>query len=218
MKDKLYQEYGLKINYLIFKKEYICFNDNDNKYMICKTNLSYRDLDELNYIVNYLDNYAIFFHQLVKGKNGYVFEFSGNKYVLLKIRIVSERIININEILKLSSIPFRVENSNLIEQKIDFLEEYVANYETKFENFDYFIGLAENSILLFNLHNPSEKRYLNHKRIHFNETAFDFYNPLNIVIDYRTRDLAEYAKSLFIAGNDKIFEYLKLIKIDDWYT
>ena len=217
MKDKLYQKYGFKITYLTYKKDHIFFENNNIKYMICKTELSNNELAELDNIVRYLEKYAIFFHQIVLNDGGYLFEFGSQNYVVLKMRML-ERKIDFSEILKVSFIQVPNENFNLIESKIDFLEQYLANYENlDFENFNYFIGLAENSISLFNLSN-SPKNYINHKRIHYNETTIDFYNPLNIIIDYKTRDIAEYSKNLFVFGDDRIIEILKYISIDSWYT
>lgn len=219
MKEKLYLEYGYKIDYLTYKKDYIYFEYNDSKYFIYKTIFTEEQLSKLNQIVNHLDNYAIFFHQLIPNKQGFKFEFANDTYVLIKPRIISERPITLNEIIKVSNVPVENFNYNIIETKIDFIEQYLANYESlELENINYFIGLAENSITLFNLTNSSSKIYLNHRRIHYNEKAFDFYNPLNIVIDYRSRDLAEYAKSLFLFGNNKLIEFLKYFDYNDWYT
>lgn len=219
MKDKLYQEYGFQINYLTYKKNYIFFENYANKYMICKTEFDNKTLENLSNIVNYLDTYAIFFHQIVPNKKGYFFNFGNNNYVVLKLRILTERKVSLEEILKLSNISIMIDTRNLMEEKIDFLEKYLANYENLvLENFNYFVGLAENSITLFNLKGNHEKKYINHRRLHYNESTIDFYNPLNIVMDYKTRDVAEYAKSLFLVGDDKTIEFLRFINIDDWYT
>ena len=51
MKEKIYEEYGYKIDYLIYKKNHILFELNDSKYMILKTNLSNERLLILNNIV-----------------------------------------------------------------------------------------------------------------------------------------------------------------------
>ena len=219
MKDKLYEEYGYKIDYLIYKKDYICFDSNDSKYMLFKTNLGETELEYLNSVVKYLDNFAIFFHEIIPNKKGYILEFGHEKYVLIKPRIINNRPITLEEIMKVSSIMVRNESRNIIEEKIDFLEQYLANYENlDLGNVNYFIGLSENAIALFNIVGNRNKNYVNHKRIYYNEPAIDFYNPLNIIIDYRSRDLAEYAKSLFINGNDQVIEYLKYLNYNDWVT
>ena len=218
MKDKLYKEYGYKVECLIYRKEYIYFYYENVKYVILKTNLSEQQLINLSQVVNYLENYSIFFHQLLSNKNGFLFEVGNDHYVLLKPRILVDRLITIDEILKLSSINIERTPENVLENKIDFFEQYLDNYNFDVENINYFIGLSENSIALFNLIGNQNKKHLNHKRIYYNERTFDFYNPLNLVIDYQSRDLAEYAKSMFIAGNNKIIDYLKYLDYSNWYT
>lgn len=217
MKEKIYEEYGYKIDYLIYKKNHILFELNDSKYMILKTNLSNERLLILNNIVNYLDNYAIFFHQIVTGKKGFIFDFGNEHYVILRLRIVSERTINIDEILRLSNISINVDFDNSIEEKIDFIEKYLANYDLDLGNINYFIGLSENAIALFNMINVG-KNFIGHKRVNYMEKAVDFYNPLNIVLDYKTRDLAEYSKSLFMNGQDRIIDNLRFLDYPDWLS
>ena len=103
------------------------------------------------------------------------------------------------------------------EEKIDFLERYLANYEKlEIENLNYFVGLSENAISLFNLYQNYDKKYVNHRRIYYGEKAVDFYNPLNIILDYHIRDIAEYSKSAFMSGNNQIIDNLKFLKYDEW--
>ncbi len=219
MKEKVYEEFGIKPDYLIYKKNYIWFEYNDFKYIVMQTNYDEKKLGYLNQLVNYLDNYGFFFHQLIGGKNGFIMTFGDKNYVLLKLRIIKERVITVDEILKLSSISVKEIGITNIEEKIDFLEQYLANYENlELINFNYFIGLAENAIEMFNLYGAENKNYINHRRLVYNENTLEFYNPLNLVIDYHTRDLAEYVKSLFISGENKVIEYLKYLNYKDWYT
>lgn len=219
MKEKIYEEYGYRVDYLIYKKEYISFETHGEKYMLFKTDYSNEKLEQLNMIVNYLDNYAIFFHQIVISRNGFIFKYGNEKYVLIKPRIVSERLIAINEILKLSNININLNINNYLDEKIDFLEKYLANYENvELENLNYFIGLSENAISLFNIIGTENRNFIAHKRIYYNEKAIDFYNPLDIVLDYRSRDLAEYSKSAFMYGNNQIIINLKYLNSNDWIS
>ena len=219
MKDKLYEKYGYKIDYLTYKNGCISFQLDYSKYMLLKTELSNESLTQLDMIIKKLDNYAIFFHQLIRSKDGFVLEFGKDKYVLIKLRIVNDRKVTINEIIKLSNINIGLFSNNVMEEKIDFIENYLSNNEkTELVNIDYFIGISENSIALFNLLNREDKVYIGHKRIKYNEKAIDFYNPLNIVLDYKTRDLAEYVKSSFISGNNQMKEVLKYLNPSDYLS
>lgn len=219
MKDKIYAEYGIKVNFLVYKKNHIFFEYGNESYMVVKTNLYETDLDLLSKIVDYADSYAVFFHKILSNKHGFIFEFGSDRYVILKMRIVNNRTIGINEILKVSNIMINVNGQNFIENKIDFLEKYLANYENlDLTGVNYFIGLSENAISLFDLIGNQGKNYINHKRIDFKETTLNFYNPLNIVLDHKTRDLAEYAKSFLLNGDDKFLDFLNYINYDDYVT
>ena len=71
---------------------------------------------------------------------------------------------------------------------------------------------------MFNLIDNKSKIYINHSRVYFGEKAIDFYNPLNIVLDYKTRDLAEYGKSAFMSGKNIIIDNLKFLRYEDWLS
>ena len=50
----------------------------------------------------------------------------------------------------------------------------------------------------------------------YNTSKKEFYNPLNLIVDYRIRDLAEYIKSCFFKNKMDILEiinYFKRIKL-----
>ena len=219
MKDKIYEKYGYKVDCLTYKNDSISFNLGNFRYMLLKTNFSNEKLSIIDMIVKKLDSYAIFFHQLISSGDGYILKFGEHSYVLIRLRITSDRKITMNEILKLSSISINCSLENQLVEKIDFLENYFSNYQKlELANIDYFIGLTENAITLFNIIGKGNKNFIGHKRLHYDERAVDFYNPLNIVLDYRTRDLAEYAKSAFINGNNCIIEILELLHPADYFS
>ena len=136
-----------------------------------------------------------------------------------------EREITLKEILTISNINIeslklnKINIAQRIENKIDFLEQYIANYEKNYalEDLNYYIGLSENAILLYNLFEV-KSMHVAHKRIHKNEKTIDFYNPLNIILDTKSRDLAEYVKTLFFETDyNLIFDSLKYIKLEEWF-
>ena len=47
-----------------------------------------------------------------------------------------------------------------------------------------------------------------HDIINIDDTVYSIYNPLNIIIDHKARDLAEYIKISFFNDNFSIFEEL----------
>ena len=49
---------------------------------------------------------------------------------------------------------------------------------------------------------------ISHDIINIDDTIYSLYNPLNIIIDHKARDLAEYIKNSFFNDNFSIFEEL----------
>ena len=224
MKEKIYEEFGYKVDVLTYHREYISFFYNGFYYLVQASELSADTIRELSQIIEFLENYNIFFHQFIRGFNDYLFNYNNKKYVLMKVRIFYEREITLNEILALSSINIDKLNLNIInpaqriENKIDFLEQYIANYEKNYalEDLNYYIGLSENAILLYNLIEVKNIS-IAHKRIHKKERPIDFYNPLNIILDTKSRDLAEYVKTTFFESNHNlIFDSLQHLKLEEW--
>jgi hypothetical protein len=77
-----------------------------------------------------------------------------------------------------------------------------------YKTIDYYIGLAENAISYvkqIELESRSNDTLapitVSHKRV-YNYTLFDLYNPINLVIDYKIRDISEYIKMSFFNGLD----------------
>lgn len=111
-----------------------------------------------------------------------------------------------------------IDHSNWVylwSKKIDNIEYQLRHIENKFlilsSSVNYYIGIAENAILYVKESlegidfNPLKK--ISHIRILENEIN----NPQNIIIDYESRDIAEYLKYIFFNDSysydeiDKIF-------------
>ena len=84
--------------------------------------------------------------------------------------------------------------------------------------FNYFIGLGENAINYIKKTfederaTESDNLTLCHNRITTNYTLYDLYNPLNIIVDHMSRDVAEYLKSLFYTRKYNIHKIEYIIK------
>ena len=108
-----------------------------------------------------------------------------------------------------NNIKYRYLNNNnnidlnkLWSNKIDYLEYQVSqlgtNYNEILNSFSFFIGLSENAISFLNINNinyNNTHKTLNHLRIKNNMLFIDYYNPINILIDYDIRDYSEYIKN-----------------------
>ena len=137
-------------------------------------------------------------------------------YILLKTPKNNK--FNINDIYNPTYCPKETSNLKLLNHsrwnslwssKIDYFEyqkEFIKiKYKTLYQTLDYFIGLGENAISYYNAINIyltkdfNDVLVLSRRRVNLNDLSF--YNPLNIVIDNKARDSAEYLKYLFIRNN-----------------
>lgn len=91
-------------------------------------------------------------------------------------------------------------------KRSDFLEKKYYEIKGKYpiidESFDYYLGLLEMSIYyLRNYNSILGNGYLQHEKY----SKEELYNPLNIKIDFKERDFAEYLKNIFFSN-----EYLNI--------
>lgn len=180
----------------------------------------YGDINKFYKLYLTLVNNNKYCHEIVFNKDKNLLTFYDNKpYLLIKKNICIDSRVDINEIINYN-IPIYEENGidwkKLWIEKIDYYEYQMSQLSTKYKvlkkSFDYYIGLSETAISLLNYVNRKDiKFYVCHKRINQNEKLDDFFNPLNIVVDNRTRDVAEYIKINYfnrkITVND-VFSYL----------
>lgn len=146
-------------------------------------------------------------------------------YILVKISININKPISLSEINYISShnILYKKElmRSNwttLWSQKVDYLEYHhehnINKYPLLSESFNYFIGLTENAISYINNNIPNLKQektdigVISHERFKLDDTIYSLYDPENIIIDHKSRDIAEYIKISFFKDNYHIFDEL----------
>ncbi len=148
------------------------------------------------------------YYSFVFNRNHQLFTpYNGNYYVLLK---KNNHVINLESAI--FKIQYVVEGKNisnhkdwafLWQQKNDYFEYQMNHIYGKFllidESIDYFIGMAEAAIAYVSYNDITlqpgiERLALCHKRINQD----DFLNPINVVVDYPERDIAEYLKYIFI--------------------
>ena len=224
MKDIINYYYNLnpkKIN-KIFNYYYFYLN-NELYYFI----LYNRKLEDINSIYEYnktMLNNNILVNEIINNKDNTILTYINKEpYILMKILINTNKPINLPEINYLSNIIISYPNNlmrsnwaNLWANKIDYLEYHHDQNKKKYpllnESFNYFIGLSENAITYLN--NVTNKLSPEKTDIgvtsheYLNNTIYSLYNPLNIIIDHKSRDLAEYIKLSFFNDNYSIFEEL----------
>lgn len=230
MKNLIEYYYDMKVSKIHQRGRKYYFYYNGFDYILMESEF----LDTLEYIKSlsdYLYGINILVQTIVPTKNMALYVSTNNlNYVLLKVNSKQAKI-NYNDIFKLNTITFKNELNplrrdnwyELWTNKVDYFEYQLSQIGKKYklikDSFSYYVGLAENAILIFNL---TDKKNLNltlsHKRLNYNATTIELYNPLNFVIDYRVRDICEYFKSCFfndININEDIIKYLEYNNLNE---
>lgn len=204
--------------YFTYLNNHFAFYKYDNSHQI-------KELFNLNtYMLN--NNYKI--NKIILNKNGEILtNYGNNYYVLVLLTYYSKNLVTLKDIIAFNQ---RKINLNILDHsnwyylwclKVDNIEYSINHVRLKYKllytSIYYYIGLAENAISYlkyFNLTN--QEKSISHRRVSCKNTILDFYNPLNLVIDFRIRDLTEYFKSAFFnqtLTTLDIINYLKKIKM-----
>ena len=213
---------------------------NEKKFYYFKYNGSFYTLllfkDEASFLLFQKKKYVfdrIPFFYVVNSKYGGFFVIdNGNVYILFKINLNYNRFISFEDLLDyrfyIESGPFfKISWAELWKMKIDYFEKYFVEKDIMIFDLNvlanYYIGLGENAITYLNNslyeynYKPSfEDFVLSHDRVGANDTLLEWYNPLNVVIDYKVRDFAEYLKSLFFMNKYEYGEIEKYLQLSDF--
>lgn len=234
MENVLYYYYDIVPNNIHQIKDDYKFEYENNKYLFTTYNRRIEDLDSLVYLTRYLLFNNIPCHEFIYNKEQKLITVYNNKYyVLLKININTNRIIDFNDIINFNIfIPYDRNVKNIIRNdwltlwttKIDYFEYQISHLEKEYpfllESINYFLGLGETAISYLVNNNIIGNNFnlcVSHRRINYNDTLIEFLNPLNFIIDYRVRDISEYLKSLFINGfftEEILYNYLEKINLE----
>lgn len=209
--------YNMRVEKVLFHNKHYSFMYNENLYRI----YSIDNNININTIVNI--NKRLLGHTLVSQiiankDNNYVSFYNNQNYIVIRIYANINKKITLEEINFLANSlyteKFKINWGMLWSKKIDYLEELINENGKKYpiivNSFNYFVGMAENAISYYNnIKIADNYRYvISHKKIRFNDTIEVLYNPLNIIFDYRARDIAEYIKNAFFINNSNIYNEL----------
>ncbi len=212
--------YNMKVTNTNFINNYYEFNHNNNYYRLYILNEEYNIYNYNNiYTINKeLINNTLMSEIILNKDKNIITTYHNINYILLKINCNINKDITLEEIDYLSKV--KIVNNNksnwglLWSKKIDYLEELISENGKKYpqvvNSFNYFIGLSENAISYYNNIDIDNNmmHYISHKRLKPNDKVDSLYNPLNIIYDYRVRDVAEYIKNSFWADNRNIYNEL----------
>lgn len=182
------------------------FDINDTRYFFILFEGDIASLQNIYKLQSELLQRNLYVHQILLNKDGQIVTFvNGNPYILLKALYYNDKI-NLKYVISFSQIIMNPKEKydwkRLWSEKNDHLEYQINQTKNRYplinESFNYFIGLGETSIQLLNeIKEQNIPSSIAHRRINSNNTIFELYNPLNLIIDTRTRDVAEYLKSKF---------------------
>ena len=203
MKDclKLYYSINIEIDDI----ERISFSYNSKNYIFIRTHY-------INYeLINYLLNYNYINKPILNNYNQYITEYNNEKYLLF---FDDKSNINIVDMIYFLNQNLQIIDNDLHNkwcEKIDYHEYQITQFGYKYkllrESINYIVGLSEIGIQLLNTIDLKMcYSCLVHNRI--TNELFDFKNPLNIIIDYRIRDIAEYIKYNFFYNNLEVFDQI----------
>ena len=204
-------------------------NEVDDKYMFYVNCEKYyfviydRDINELEELIK-LNKEMVssnsLVHEIISNKFGDVLNnYNGRLYLLLRVYVNDSKKVLVDDIIYMlneTNIDLSFEKINrtnwarLWEDKVDYFEYQMGHLIKKhpllYNTIDYYLGVSENAILYLKSVVPGYdgKAFLGvcHRRISINSTLFDLYNPLNLIIDYKVRDISEYIKDAFFSDEN----------------
>lgn len=202
--------YGIKVDKIVYEKNSYSFIYNRYFYKLYVFDNSSNTDFLINVNKKMLGNTLV--SEIIKNRNGEVLSIYNNiGYILMRIYVNVNKGISLKEVVSLSNSLYKdklmINWGNLWERKMDYLEDLINENGKKYplivDSFNYFVGLAENAISYYNtiLIDKNYKFGISHRKIKIDDTIEELYNPLNIIFDYKVRDVAEYMKISFFNGN-----------------
>ena len=226
MKNAINYYYNLFPDHISNIDNYFYFTIDDELYHLKPYTRSPNEGQAIIKLNKEMTNRNLLVHEIVINKNKDIITIINNiPYLLYKVIINPNKKISLSEISFLSNqnIPYdkELERTNwdvLWSNKIDYFEYQINQIGKKHpyivDSFSYYTGLAENAIsyvkntLIEAKPELSDQGTISHRKIQSNLSVYDLYDPNNIIIDHKARDLAEYIKLSFFTQNHNIFKEL----------
>ena len=223
MKNIINYYYNLNLLDIYNINDKYYFNINNVDYLFVIFDRPIEDSTNIYNLFLELKKRGILCNDIITNKDNQIITMVDNIPYILLVDKTKNRNITMNDILYLQNNTidilsdkklYRTDWIKMWEDKIDYYEAQMNEMSIKHkkinETIDYYIGLGENAIsyLVNNKVNP-KNLCLSHKRIDINKGSFEFYNPVNFIIDSKVRDFAEYTKNLFFIDkiNFDLFRY-----------
>ena len=234
MKNNIMYYYNLRIDNITQNNNNYYFTINNDNYCFTIYTRDIKESNEIYKLNKYMLSSNILVHEIIPNKDNYVVTIINNiPYIIYKIYINKNKKLTINELTYLSNYTYQVDkiltrnNWNILwSNKIDYFEYQINQMGKKYpilvDTFAYFTGLAENAIsyvkytTLETQIETSDNPVISHRKI--NNTVESLYNPLNIILDHTSRDIAEYIKLSFLNKNTNIYQELDSYFSNNYYS
>lgn len=234
MKNNIMYYYNLRIDNITQNNNNYYFTINNDNYCFTIYTRDIKESNEIYKLNKYMLSSNILVHEIIPNKDNYVVTIINNiPYILYKIYINKNKKLTINELTYLSNYTYQVDkiltrnNWNVLwSTKIDYFEYQINQMGKKYpilvDTFAYFTGLAENAIsyvkytTLETQMETSDNPVISHRKI--NNNIEPLYNPLNIILDHKSRDIAEYIKLSFLNKNTNIYQELDSYFSSNYYS
>ncbi len=217
MKNVIYTYYNILLDEINKDGNNYFFYFNNDLYIFY---LVLNDIKVVESVYKFIKDNNVDSFEIILNKEGKLFcDVENKKYSLIKIKGILKYEIKFEE-FKFYPVDTSPNNwAELWSKRLDYYEiqlrELGYNYQTVLNSFGMFAGMAENAILYFNISkkkfNDKEIVGIVHNRMNYPCYLIDYNNPLNFVIDYNVRDIAEYIKSYLLSADYEINNVLVLL-------
>lgn len=222
MKNAINYYYNLFPDDIHQKDKKFLFNIDGINYVFMQFDSDIRRLERIKYIISILDSNHVVYNQIIKNNvNDIITYISNTPYILIKVSIDNQNNIIISDIIDFQKYMSNILNekvdlaslSHLWMDKVDYFEYQISQFGINFpiirHSFNYFIGLAENAIMVLNNILKEEiVGTISHVRVSISKKIADLYNPLNFIVDSKVRDISEYLKEkMFFYDISSEFSY-----------
>lgn len=207
MKSKIKFFYNLFIDNIVSYEEYSIIESNNNVYILKKI---YNTSSSLFTNNDYFE--------IISNNSGTIItEIDSSNFILMRVLKGQHNLYDSFE-PQLTTINSNIVTSDLWIEKLEYLKKQLINFgqnkKILIQSFNYFCGMAENAISIMKQCEKKKtcaKSYLCHKRMYYPNNTINYFDPTNFIVDYKSRDVAEYIKSCFF--KNKILPQEELRKI-----
>lgn len=231
MKNTINYYYNILIEDFIKSDSDYYFYLNNEEYHLIVFNRPFEDIEPIYKLNVEMKKKGCLVHEIVINKDKQVITMVNNiPFVLIKLCRYKNDKVFLNDINYMQHMTFNIEYDKsllrtdwvkLWSDKIDYYEYQINQLGKKYpilcDSLSYFIGIGENAIsyIVNNSKNDLNMQLVvSHKRIKISDGSFEFYNPLNFVIDSRVRDIAEYIKNAFLSDTFDFYEIKSFLSIN----